>query len=318
MPKKLPKKYSAEIARIINEVKYYPGIEPDDSSLTKSHVEVRYHRHAFICARLKEEKRTDLIPVVNWLYSQSSPINFYFKSSGRLQARETSVWPVKCIEQWPGWLRTEVFGTVIDLDAAFCQYLMSNLYEKHGEDTRLLELKYPYILKLLNDKEAFRKTIVEDWLKLPFTDANIKLVKSVIMALANGSNCSGALVTATNTRSVVAQELKQHCAHLSMQELYDLGEKFRAFVIQFRNAKRELCIHMFRVQPSREAIKRVFHGYFEWERRARHQIWDLAGRTGLQIHDGLDGVQLKDASTFAEEIWNKHQLRVSIDSPTLY
>ena len=118
-PKKLSKDMHCAIERIINEVQFAPGPPPSNKNLVKSNVFVEQNVGAFIRQKLKEEDREDLLPPVNWILKQPNPITFFYEPAGTLLQRDKSVWPIKSIEGWPGWLRTQLFGTVIDIENAY-------------------------------------------------------------------------------------------------------------------------------------------------------------------------------------------------------
>ena len=312
-PRKLAGPMIKEIERVLNETVYYPGIEPTDSKLTVSHAQISKGITSIVRQRLKDEDREDLLPMVNWLFKQDNPIKFYYKPAGRLQARDTSVWPIRGIELWPSWLRTELFGTVVDIDTSYCQYLLSHMELKHKDRPELLSVKFPDIMRLLNDKQNFRNELVEKYLRLPVNDESLKIIKRVLMALANGSNCSRNLMITDNSQSQVVRIIREACPHLSMNNLADVGERLQKIVNQFRNAKRAICVVKYG-KPSRENMKRVFRDYFKWEREARYQIWEMAGYTGLALHDGLDGIVVDNPHTFAERILLKHGIRVTVEN----
>lgn len=314
-PKKLPQPIVAEIDRILNQVTYYPGIEPTDPKLTVTHTQIVKGRTSFIRQKLKDEDREDLLPMVNWLLKQDTPLKFYYKPAGRLQARDTSVWPIRCVEQWPGWLRSELFGTVVDIDTSYCQYLMSHMEEKHRARPEMLTMKFPDIMRLLNDKQNFRNELVEKHLRLPVTDESIKIVKHVLMALANGSNCSRNLMIADHSQSQVVRIIREECPHLSMTELADIGERLQKIVNQFRNAKRAICVARYG-KPTRDNMKRVFKDYFLWEREARYSIHKAVGQTGLMLHDGIDGIISDMNSDELEQlILDETNIRVTVEKP---
>jgi hypothetical protein len=314
-PKKLPDAIVHEIDRILNQVTYYPGVEPTDTKLTITRTQIAKGKTAFIRQRLVDEDREDLLPMVNWLLKQESPLKFYYKPSGRLQARDTSVWPIKCVEQWPGWLRAELFGTVVDIDTSYCQYLMSHMEQKHRERPELLTMKFPDIMRLLTDKRNFRNELVEKYLRLPLEDDSVKIVKNVLMALANGSNCSRNLMISDSAQSQVVRIIRENCPHLSMNELAEVGERLQKIVNQFRNAKRAICVLRYG-KPTRQNMKRVFEDYFMWERTARHKIHGVVGQTGLMLHDGIDGVISDlDSNALEDLILKETHIRVTVEKP---
>jgi hypothetical protein len=70
------------------------------------------------------------------------------------------------------------------------------------------------------------------------------------------------------------------------------------------------------MKPNRDNLKMVFHKYFEWEKEARYSIWKATGKTGLMLHDGIDGV-VTDMSEeeLTELIARTTSLRVSVEIP---
>jgi hypothetical protein len=286
-PKKLSKEMIDAIEELVNEVRFNPGEEPTSTKLVKSDVTVQHGRDTMILARLRRE-REDLIPAVTWLLKRQNPITFYYEPCGSLQARDKSVWPVKAIETWPGWLRAELFGTVVDIENSYCQFLVQKLAQKHALTPRRFELQYPDIIRADRDKTAFRWELCA-LLRLEPSDENVHKVKKLLMALANGSNASPALMTNGSGRSEAVRVVHEIAPHLLPSELIEVGKRLSAIAKQFRAAKRDLCIQMFG-KPTLQNQKKIFTLYFEWEREARYKIWDAVGRTGLMLHDGLDGV----------------------------
>jgi hypothetical protein len=309
-PKKLPKEYIDSIEKHLHNIVFDPGKRPP-GNFKITNVKVRTFRADVIRARLKEEGRDDLLPATNWLLGQES-VEFMYRASGKLQARETSVWPIRAIELWPGWLRTELFGTTIDLENSFCQYMLSKLQQNTTQ--KMLELKYPDLLRAVYDKQKFREEICRDVLKRPPHDENISIVKRILMALANGSNCTAGLM-ASDSRSEVVRIIKQAAPDLRTMEMIEIGDRLQYIAKQFRAARRELAI-INGMKPTRENLKKVFHDYFEWEKEARNKIWKVIGQTGLMLHDGIDGAvtDMSDAE-LADHITKTTNLRVSVESP---
>lgn len=310
-PKRLPASVIEAIEQIQNRVVFSPGCPPTQKHLVQSTVSVRLASAPFVRIKLRETGREDLIPVVDWLYKQSDPITFYYRPSGKLQARDTSVWPIRAIELWPGWLRTELFGTVVDIENAFCQFILSHIEKKHSGNKNLMQLKYPDLLRAAYDKHRFRVELVH-MLKLEVNDYGISVVKKLIMALANGSNASPQMMV-NSCRSEAVAIVKQSSPSLLPSELLLIGARLQSISKQFRSAKRELCINVLKSKPSRENQRKIFQMYFDWERRARYKMWEMSGFTGLALHDGLDGVQISNPATFAKDVFDKHGLRIVVE-----
>src|SRR5271167_528054 len=286
-PKRLGKKMLTSIDSILNEIYFTPGPVPTSPKLVKSDVHLEKNIEAYVMNRLKDDDREDLIPPVAWILKQNSPITFYFQASGKLQARDTSVWPIRAIETWPKWLREKLFGTVIDIENSYSQFLVHHLAKKYEKNQ--LQLKYPDVLRTDRDKVNFRIELLE-MLKLEPSVENLKIVKSLIMSLANGSNASPALMTNGSGRSKAVCIVREACPDLLPTELAQIGKRLSAIAKQFAAARRDLCIYLFNARPTRENQKKIFSTYLEWERESRYKIWNATGQTGLMLHDGLDGV----------------------------
>jgi hypothetical protein len=313
-PRRLPQRYVDSIERIANKITFNPGKPPTSKALVQTKVSVRRDVAALVRLRLRQEERDDLLPAVNWLYEQPDPLTFYYRPAGKLQARDTSVWPIRAIEQWPGWLRTELFGTTVDIENAFCQFILWHLEKKHASNRQLLALKYPDILRAAYDKQNFRNELCTNVLQLPPTEENISIVKKLIMALANGSNASPKLMIGDGRCPEAVQLVKQCAPDLPPSQLMEIGGRLQSIAKQFRSAKRELCIMLLNSKPTRENQKKIFKLYFDWEKEARYKIWDAIGQTGLMLHDGLDGVitDMK-ADDLVNLISEKTNLRVSVE-----
>lgn len=316
-PKKLAQSMIDAVEEIINEVHFYPGAAPSANGLIASQVPIMKNRGSFIRTELIAAQREDLWPAVSWLLKQES-VTFYYKPSGKLQARDTSVWPVRAIELWPGWLRRELFGTVIDIENAYCQFLVSSLCDKYRSNPNRMELKYPDLLRIHRDKQNFREELCRDILKLPVTDENISAVKRLIMSLANGSNASPALMTSGSSRSDAVRIVLTANKELKPSELVEAGRKLSFLAKQFRAAKKDLCSHLLNEKSSAANVKKIFKLYFEWEREQRYKIWNAIGQTGLMLHDGLDGIVTDmDDAALEKYIVNTTSIKVSVSSPEL-
>jgi len=315
-PKRLNKKIYKAIERIEKNLQFDPGEEPLGKDLVESTVKVRTERASYILQQLNLSGKTYLLPAVKWLLSREEPIKFYYERSGKLQARDKSVWPVKSIETWPGWLRTELFGRVVDIENAYCQFLVNNLEKKYEDNLDIIRLKYPDILRSVYDKTNFRNYICCDLLKLEINEENIKLVKKLIMSLANGSNVTPNLIMIDNKRSEAARIIREANPNLAPVEIIECGKKLSFIAKQFRSAKKDLCTSLLNEKPSSKNAKKIFQRYFEWERIQRYKIWETVGKNGLMLHDGIDGI----SHHLTDELLEKHivdeiQVRVSVETP---
>jgi len=311
-PKKLNSKTVSAIVNIVDQVVFCPGLPPKDKKLTMSVVTVQPRIHSEVIQLLKTEDREDLIPSVKWILSQEK-INFYYEPAGNLLARDKSVWPIKSIEMWPGWLRTKLFGRVVDIENAYCQFIIKKLEEKYNNPVKL-NMKYPDLLRMNYDKDVYRKEICEEYLQLELNDENLKTVKRLIMSLANGSNATPGLLISGSSRSEAVRIVTQSNPFINTANMIELGNKLSSIAKQFKAAKKELCIHILKVKPTLENQKKIFKMYFEWERENRYKIWEAVSKTGLMIHDGLDGIESDlsddDLISFIER---ETSVRVSID-----
>lgn len=315
-PRRLDKRIFNAIEKISDNLSFDPGEEPVGLGLIESVVKVRVKRSNYILEQLSASDKTYLIPAVRWLLSKNQPIKFYYERSGKLQARDKSVWPVKSIETWPGWLRTELFGRVVDIENAYCQFIMNNLEEKYHDNVGVIRLKYPDICQSVHDKSNFRNYICVELLKLePFED-NIKIVKRLIMSLANGSNITPGLIISNSQRSEAAKLIREANPNLTPAEMIECGKRLSFIAKQFRSAKKDLCTSLLNAKPTSKNAKRIFQRYFEWERVQRYKIWEAVGKSGLMLHDGIDGVEhhLED-DVLEQHIAHQTQVRVSVETP---
>ena len=247
---------------------------------------------------------------------QEYPLTFFYARAGTLLERDKSVWPIKSIEMWPGWLRAELFGTVVDIENAYCQFVVKKLEEKYKDNPTRLELKYPDLLRSDRDKQNFRDELCRDYLKLELNDENNKVVKKLIMSIANGSNATPMLMVNGSNRSEAVRIVREAAPNLSSLELLKVGARLSIITKQFRGAKRDLCIFLLGAKPSRENQKRIYKMYFSWEREARHSIWKACNNTGLHLHDAVEGVITNLTNTeLITLIAHKTSVRVSVDSP---
>lgn len=314
-PKRLPKRMVAAIKNLLKTgIEFDPDDEPVDSGLTASTVHIQQQNKQQILAKLEETGRCDLIPAAEWLLARDS-VQFYYERAGRLGARDKSVWPVKSIETWPGWLRTDLFGRTVDIENAFCQFLIGTLRnKKYASCPELLELKYPDIVKSDTDRAAFRSHLCTEYLKAEDNDENIRLIKKLIMSLANGSNASPALLISSRANEA-AKLVRQINDNLSVSDIICIGNKLNSVARQFKAAKRELCTTVLKLRPTRENVKKVFHLYLGWERESRYALWECTGRTGLMLHDGLDGLHdTRSAEDLVQYICDQTNIRVTVDA----
>lgn len=288
IPNKLHPTLEQAVRLSAKHLRFIPPVLPeDDTVISKVYLQPTIDR-ATIVDRVLQAGRPELVPQLLWLLGLKSPeINFHFVPSGKLQQRDTSVWPIAAIETWPGWLREELFGPGIDLDAAYIQFLMQYV-RALGSDTR--KLLFPDFERLIDDKENFRRELCEQVLKIPYDVDGKTLVKQIIMSLANGSKISPRLLICGSGFSAAADLILGSLPEVSQEHLDRVGARLKRLSDQFDAARKYAAIEIHGVAPTRATVKTVFTHYFVWERQARYALWEAVGRHGIMVHDGLDGV----------------------------
>jgi len=269
------------------ELVYEVPERPENGSISKVYIQ-QQNREA-ILTRLTNTSRLDLKAPVEWLLKQSE-VNFHFERAGKLQQRDTSIWPVRGVETWPSWLREMLFGEGVDIDSAYTQYLVGRLRDAYKGRETLLETMFPDILRSLTDKKAWRIELCEGVLGLEPTEENIGVVKRLCMSLANGSRISPAILLGNRSFSVTADIVIQSTEDIRPENLIRIGERLQSIAKQYVNARKMICTSSMRTRATRENQKRVFSSYFEWEREARYAIWEQCDRHGIMVHDGIDGI----------------------------
>lgn len=242
---------------------------------------------------------------IQWLLKQQV-IEFHWAASGRLQARETSVWPIRSIETWPKSIRAAVFGPGVDIAAAYMQFIVSeaNAYSNTDDNWR-----WPDLGMMVKDRTTWRERCLHDIYGVDASTDNVARLKSIIMCLSNGGRVidlsneaamqySGVsygvreLLAANFDAAEIdkrAEKIQHHLKHLSLQ-----FKAARQIVANGKIEEHGVFFENMMQQPAkarkRWADREVFRGYFEWEKNARHKILDLCDNTGIMVHDGIDGV----------------------------
>lgn len=315
VPKKLPSVYRNAVLALENCSVFDPGPEPADSALVQSTVVPRVAQRDTIIATLKRSGRADLIPAVEWLLQQRT-LRFYYKPAGKLGARDVSVWPIRSIESWPGWLRTELFGRVIDIENAYCQFLVGCLQQKYRENSQPMELKYPDLLRIDADRARFRGDLAVKWFRVEPTEQVISAIKRLIMSLANGSRISRGLIVSDGQLTQAVRIAREINPGLLPHELLQLGDRLSVLSKQFRAAKRDMCFYLLGVPPTKRNQKKIFQQYLKWERECRYKIWEASKQTGIMMHDGVEGIiDERSNDILLEYIVQRTGIRVSVESP---
>lgn len=287
VPKKLSTGPVREASQHASSLVFSPGPAPDSKVISK--VYVRQSKRDQILKRLADCQRLDLHSPVEWLLDRPE-VNFHFEPSGKLQQRDTSVWPIRGVETWPSWLREELFGPGIDIDSAYTQFLIAHLRVVMLDQPSLLNMLYPDLLRSLTDKKRWREELCCEVLGMEVNDENIGIVKRLCMSLANGSRISPAILTGSRAFSMTSDIVISCTDDVSVLNLMRIGKRLEAIGKQYVMARKAICAHHLRRNPSRANQKLVFSSYFEWERAARYMIWEEVGRHGVMVHDGIDGV----------------------------
>lgn len=269
------------------QLEYVPPPRPDDGVVSKVYVQKGGGRQ--ILSRLMDENCFDLIEAVKWILKHEE-LNFIFKPAGKLQQRDTSVWPVAAVETWPSWLREALFGPGIDIDSAYTQYLLQHLQSSYTARPELLKTLFPDLLALLENKQKWRMGLCTETLGLEWSDETSSLVKTICMSLANGSRISPAILEGGQGFSVTAQIIVKATGEVSPEKLERIGKRLQSISRQYAQAKKDVCSLNLKLNPTLQNQKRVFGSYFEWERAARYLIWEAIDRHGIMVHDGIDGV----------------------------
>lgn len=263
---------------------YQPPPRPDG---IVSKVFIRQERAADIRSKLTQTGRFDLVAPVNWLLARSE-VNFVFQPTGKLQQRDTSVWPIANVQAWPRWLREELFGPGIDIDAAYAQFLLSRIQQVYSSST--IAALFPDLQQLVENKIEWRKKICETDLQLPWNDDTEKLIKNIIMSLSNGSSISAQILKSGARFSEAAQLIRSAVPYLTDDAIKVIGDRLNKVAKQFVLAKKQVCRSYLHLKATRTNRKLVFRTYFEWERAARYAIWEEVDRHGIMMHDGIDGL----------------------------
>lgn len=304
VPKVIDSSLSKEIAIEIPKSCYIPPARPEDGIVSK----VQVLDVPDIEKLLTDNKRYDLWPQVKWIINNGPTIEFVFKRSGKLQQRDTSVWPIQAIEIWPSWLREKLFGPGIDLDSAYVQFILKAVQSSYDSYDRM-KLVLPDLVDLIDHKEDFRHHICVDVMKLPFNERSIKHVKQIIMAIANGSRISPNMISDSSHSESV--KLLINCMQdADYETVQHAAERLQRISFQFSTAKKIACLQLNKCHPSRVNQRGVFKSYFEWEREARYAIWEACGRTGIMVHDGIDGISA-DKLEHLQELMDKLDLKLS-------
>lgn len=290
----LPKKLDPSDLELIDgtaaELRYEPPAIPEGTVISKVYLRPSLDLKSLI-TRVLVHGRPEIVPQLTWLLKQGkTEFNFHFKRSGKLRLRDTSVWPISAIETWPGWLREELFGPGIDLDSAYVQFLLYHLKDAFSGRESLMHMLFPDLIRMLHDKENFRRELCTEVLQRPYNDKYRALIKQVLMSIANGSRISPTLLTNGSGFSLTAELIVDATPDATVSDLTKIGERLKRIADQFAAARKHACMAALKKAPNRKNVKAVFSEYFSWERKARYALWEACDRHGIMVHDGLDGM----------------------------
>lgn len=215
--------------------------------------------------------RVDLVPKIEFLLNSHGEINFIFAPSGQLNLRDTSIWPIEGIENWPSWIRTRLFGHNVDIKSAYIQFVIEQISSQYKLRSRTL---FSQIFKLWEHAEEFRIELA-DKMDVAY-EVHKKQIKQILMSIAMGSNISTSMLQNAVSFSQSVRMINEISPDLTPQAALEIFEFLQPFTNQIRLARRTVDITM----PS----------YLKWERERRYVLWEFVDRYGIMMHDGLDGI----------------------------
>ena len=212
----------------------------------------------------------DLVQIVEWMKSNpQTPM--IFVPSGELKLRHTSRWPIRNIEGWPSWVRQRIFKSFVDIKSAYLQFIVNALETEIG---MMLDRYFPNILNLWYDQNS----IIAEIASVLNVDQDIhrKKIKSIIMSLAMGSAVSTKMILNAPKRSSICSSVVEICPFITESQANELTSILKPLMTEFKSARGICDISM----PT----------YFSWEHEKRMILWEYCSRTGVMMHDGLDGI----------------------------
>lgn len=262
----------------VADIEYNPPDLPNDGVVSKCFIKCDLS----IIDKLERDGRLDLIPEVKWLITNGPEVNFWFQKCGELQCRDTSVWPIPAIENWPNWVRSEIFGNQIDIKSAYLQFLYQNLNAKFSKDK--LYLFYPAVVLLLQDPNCVRLEIAKI-MKVEYEQFK-KPIKSLLMSLIMGSTFSSSMIRNRITNSKAVEIILSIIKPQDYEIIDTLCEYLGTFTTQLNLA--------------RKVTNSTMSEYMVWEREKRYAMWEYVGRIGIMMHDGIDGIPDEFMGKFEE------------------
>jgi hypothetical protein len=284
---------------------YDPGEKPTEGLV--SMVTVDASTADDVIFRLGQEGKVDLIPQINWLKDHPET-EFYFRPMGMGDGRDTSSWPIKNICSWPSWVRTSLFGESADIDSSLPQFIVhgvdkqrTRIYGSIGYTPRQNNYEWMrdadctyYPFNLVYNKEETRRFLIEDICKLEMNSKNVSDLKHVVSAICNGSRFTRGLYNSGGGRCAAVSMIRNLLRNVEGEDLDHAVYEFEKLYRNFQFARhRTMAAYGFLYRKgisAKEKKKMLFREYFKWERVQRMKMWEAAGRRGLHLHDGIDGL----------------------------
>lgn len=263
----VPKKLDFEIE---NNYKFEPEEMPNGGVISK----VNILQDPNLVRDVIKAGLFQLIPKIEFLQSCANPINFVFMPAGELGLRDTSVWPIPAIETWPSWVRTRLFGHGIDIKSAYVQFVVEAISQNYEIRSRLL---FDKIFVLWENPSSIRRQI-STILGVDY-EQHKKDIKGLLMAVAMGSKVSPTIVFHDVSYSRCSTLINRIQPNITEQQANQICDLLTPLTMQFKFAKKTLPIDMGK--------------YFSWERERRYLLWELVGRHGIMMHDGIDGIPIE-------------------------
>lgn len=215
--------------------------------------------------------RIDLIPKVEFLLNGPGEINFIFAPSGQLHLRDTSIWPIEGIENWPSWVRSRLFGSNVDIKSAYIQFVIEQISNHYRIRSRTL---FDQVFKLWEHQDKFRSELAE-LIGVDVEDYR-KQIKQILMSIAMGSNISTVMLQNAVSFSQCVRLINEICPTLTPEQSVLIFNFLQPFTNQIRLARKTVDISM--------------GSYLKWEKERRYLLWEFVDRHGIMMHDGLDGI----------------------------
>jgi hypothetical protein len=318
--------YIVELNKMIGNFTFQPEEKPllqEGQAFTTAKISIENKDK--ILTWCESHGRFDLIPMVKWMINEKE-IEILHETKGETKAREYSVWPIPNMCNWPSELRKLLFSTYIDIKSSYPQFLLSqvnfvrsddfkNRYKPKKKFSKEPPVEYTHLYRMVHDSKAFRKEIA-DKLHIEDDEKAIKIAKTIITAITNGSNTSATLLMMGSKLNhykplkdlirhfnTISRIVAVEC-NLNRNQMGELGEILRPIILEIRQARKEIAFYIYG-NHKRATLKQIFKDYFLWESWVRKEICNLVNNTGLMMHDGIDGFTSNYSAQEIEEYFLK-------------